>query len=283
MDAFDTIDALRAHLGSARATGRRIGFVPTMGYLHRGHLALVDAARAHSDVVVLSIFVNPLQFGPGEDFERYPRDAVRDREMARGAGVDVLFAPSVDEMYRAGRHTRVTIPDLAARWEGAIRPGHFDGVLTVVAKLFHIVAPDVACFGQKDIQQVVLVQRMIAELDFPVALCVVPTVRDADGLALSSRNSYLDADARLRALTLSRGLRHAHAAWRDGERHAGRLHDIVAGELAMLQLEPDYIAVVDPQTLAPVTRADAGTIIAIAVRVGATRLIDNLILGEEVA
>ncbi len=283
MDEFASIAALRARLGADRAAGRRIALVPTMGFLHRGHLALVAAARADADVVVMSIFVNPLQFGPGEDFERYPRDLDRDRTLAAGAGVDVVFAPPVEEMYRGGREVRVTMSGAASRWEGAIRPGHFDGVLTVVAKLFNIVAPDVACFGQKDIQQVVLVRRMIAELDVAVALRVVPTVRDPDGLALSSRNIYLDQTARARALALPRGLDAAARRWREGERDAARLQEQVAASLASTGLVPDYIAVVDPDRLAPLTDAVRGTIIAAAVRVGSTRLIDNVILGEEPA
>ncbi len=283
MDQFSAVAPLRARLDAERAAGRRVALVPTMGYLHRGHLALVAAARADADVVVMSLFVNPLQFAPGEDFDRYPRDLDHDRALAAGAGVDVLFAPGVDEMYRAGRDLRVTMGGAAARWEGAVRPGHFDGVLTVVAKLFNIVAPDVACFGQKDIQQATLIRRMISELDFRIAMRIVPTVRDEDGLALSSRNVYLDAAARARALALPGGLIGAARRWRDGEHDAAILHDHVAAALAGAGLEPDYIAVVDPDQLAPVSHAAPGTILAAAVRVGTTRLIDNVILGEEPA
>ncbi len=234
MDEHAAIAPLRARLGADRAAGRRVALVPTMGSLHRGHLALVAAARAAADIVVMSIFVNPLQFGPGEDFERYPRDLARDRTLAEGAGVDVLFAPPVEEMYRGGRDLRVTMTGAASRWEGAVRPGHFDGVLTVVAKLFNIVAPDVACFGQKDIQQAVVIRRMIAELDFPVTVHVVPTVRDADGLALSSRNIYLDQTARASgagaaprpagggAALAGRRARRRHAAGRGRRRRSRR-------------------------------------------------------------
>jgi pantoate--beta-alanine ligase len=280
MREITSIKALRAHLAGTRADGKRIGLVPTMGFLHAGHLSLADAARRESDVVVMSIFVNPLQFAPGEDFERYPRDLERDRALAAAQGVDVLFVPSAEEMYGPHSDLRVVAGAVGSRWEGAVRPGHFDGVLTVVAKLFNIVQPDLACFGQKDIQQVTLVRRMVNEFNFPLRLLVVPTTREADGLAVSSRNVYLAPDERRSALALSRALRAADAAWQGGVSDAGAIRHIVEQVLtAESGAVADYVAVVEPGGLAPVTEVVAGSIIAIAARVGRTRLIDNVILG----
>jgi pantoate--beta-alanine ligase len=280
MQEIASIARLRAWRAAQRAAARRVALVPTMGHLHEGHLALVDEARRRADAVVLSIFVNPLQFGPSEDLERYPRDLPRDRSLSEARGVDALFVPSVDEMYPPGMEIRVAAGETAERWEGAARPGHFTGVLTVVAKLFHLVEPEVACFGQKDIQQLTLVRRMLQDLDWPVALAAVPTVRDPDGLALSSRNVYLSPAERADALSLSRGLRSAEAAWRGGERSAAALEGVVRASLgAAPGVGAEYIAVVEPERLRPVERAAAGTIIAIAARVGGTRLIDNVILG----
>ncbi|HYL29870.1 MAG TPA: pantoate--beta-alanine ligase [Gemmatimonadales bacterium] len=280
MQEIASIARLRAWRAAQRAAARRVALVPTMGHLHEGHLALVDEARRRADAVVLSIFVNPLQFGPSEDLERYPRDLPRDRSLSEARGVDALFVPSVDEMYPPGMEIRVAAGETAERWEGAARPGHFTGVLTVVAKLFHLVEPEVACFGQKDIQQLTLLRRMLQDLDWPVALAAVPTVRDPDGLALSSRNVYLSPAERADALSLSRGLRSAEAAWRGGERSAAALEGVVRASLgAAPGVGAEYIAVVEPERLRPVERAAAGTIIAIAARVGGTRLIDNVILG----
>lgn len=284
MEEFSTIASLRARLAKERATGRTIGLVATMGSLHAGHLSLVDAARQSSDCVILSAFVNPLQFGPHEDFARYPRDPVRDRDLAAARGVDVLFTPSAAEMYGAGSDVRVVAGEVGSRLEGAVRPGHFDGVLTVVAKLFNIIAPDIAFFGQKDIQQVTLVRRMIRELDFAVRLTVVPIQREPDGLALSSRNTYLSPTERASALALSRALRAVAAEWRDGETDAGvlraRMEEILHAEPGVVV---DYVVIVEPERLAPVTRAVAGIIVAVAAIVGRTRLIDNVILGEAYA
>jgi pantoate--beta-alanine ligase len=280
MQEIASIARLRAWRAAQRAAARRVALVPTMGHLHEGHLALVDEARRRADAVVLSIFVNPLQFGPSEDLERYPRDLPRDRSLSEARGVAALFVPSVDEIYPPGMEIRVAAGETAERWEGAARPGHFTGVLTVVAKLFHLVEPEVACFGQKDIQQLTLVRRMLQDLDWPVALAAVPTVRDPDGLALSSRNVYLSPAERADALSLSRGLRSAEAAWRGGERSAAALEGVVRASLgAAPGVGAEYIAVVEPERLRPVERAAAGTIIAIAARVGGTRLIDNVILG----
>jgi pantoate--beta-alanine ligase len=276
-----SIPELRAWTRAQRASGLRIGLVPTMGYLHEGHLALVDEAHRRADAVVLSIFVNPLQFGPKEDLARYPRDLPRDRSLASARGVDLLFIPASSDMYPPGSEVRVIPGAMADRWEGAARPGHFTGVLTVVAKLFHLVEPATACFGQKDVQQLALIKRMVKDLDWPLEIATVPTVREPDGLALSSRNSYLSVEDRRRALVLSRALHAAHHAWRSGEARASALETRAREEL---QKEPsvgvEYIAVVDPEMLAPVERADGDTIIAIAARVGSTRLIDNIVLAE---
>jgi pantoate--beta-alanine ligase len=252
-----------------------------MGALHAGHLALVAEARRRAGRVVMSLFVNPLQFGPAEDFQRYPRNLDRDAALAEEAGVDLLYLPSVATMYPPDSETRVVPGTAAARWEGEVRPGHFIGVLTVVAKFFHQVQPDLAVFGQKDIQQLTLIRRMVADLDLPVEIGMVPTVRESDGLALSSRNAYLDSVARTQARALSQGLFAARNAWDRGERKADQLR---AEALAVLEaapgLELQYLAVVDPKMLQPVEAAGVGTIIAVAVRVGSTRLIDNIILGQ---
>jgi pantoate--beta-alanine ligase len=278
---IDSIAELRSHLAGHRLGGRRIAFVPTMGALHEGHLTLLDVARRHGDVVVMSVFVNPLQFGAGEDLDRYPRNIERDLELAGSRGADVVFTPTVPEMYGKGDEVRVVAGDLASRWEGAARPGHFDGVLTVVTKLFNIVQPDVACFGRKDLQQATLIARMIEQLDFPIELVVVPTVRDHDGLALSSRNAFLSDEERQVALRIPSALAAAAQDWLDGERDAARLGQRVAAVLAAGEgLSPDYIAVIDPVRLEPVQTAPVGTVIAVAARVGSTRLIDNIVLGE---
>ena len=276
------IPALRAWRAAERAAGRRVAFVPTMGALHAGHLALVDLAARLAPTVLMSVFVNPLQFGPGEDFARYPRDLDRDRALAAGRGVAALFVPAVEAMYPPGAETRVVPGPMAERWEGAQRPGHFAGVLTVVAKLLNLVQPDLAVFGQKDIQQVCLVQRMVRDLDLPVEIHVGRTVRETDGLALSSRNAYLSSADRTAALSLSRALRAADLAWRGGEAEALRLHSLMMEQFHMsIGVTVDYIAIIDPDTLRPVERADGGTIVAVAARVGRTRLLDNHILGTE--
>jgi pantoate--beta-alanine ligase len=255
-----------------------------MGFLHEGHLRLVDAARRVSDVVVMSIFVNPLQFGPTEDLDRYPRDLPRDRALAASRGVDALFLPDVSVMYPPGSDTRVVPGPAAERWEGAVRPGHFAGVLTVVAKLFHLVGPDVAIFGQKDAQQAALIRAMVRDLDWPVAVLVAPTTREPDGLALSSRNTYLTPADRAQAVGLSAALRAAHDAWLGGETGGRELEGRARHALEVFPgVRPEYIAVVDPDSLAPVERAVAGCLVLIAARVGSTRLIDNVILGEGLA
>jgi pantoate--beta-alanine ligase len=278
-----TVSAVRDWVRARRREGRRIALVPTMGFLHEGHLRLVDEARRRADAVIMTIFVNPLQFGPGEDLGRYPRDLPRDRRLAEERGVDGLFVPSEAVMYPEHPEIRVMPGRIAERWDGAARPGHFAGVLTVVAKLFHLTEPDVACFGRKDVQQSVLIRRMVRELDWPLELVITPTVRDPDGLALSSRNAYLDADQRRRALALSGALREAHSAWRGGERGAARIEARMRRYLAGFpEVEVEYIAVAEPDALAPVLDVAEDTVVAIAARVGTTRLIDNIVLGEGV-
>lgn len=284
MEITAEVPRLREWVAARRYAGDRIALVPTMGFLHEGHLALVDEARRRTGCVVLSSFVNPLQFGPDEDLDRYPRDDERDRQLAEGRGVDLLFQPSATTMYPAGSEIRV-VPGPAGRdYEGTSRPGHFEGVLTVVAKLFHLVAPDVACFGQKDIQQATLVRQMVRDLDWRVELAVVPTVRDPDGLALSSRNAYLAGSDKAAALGLSAALAEAHEAWLDGTAEAAaivaRMRRVLQG-VAGLQIE--YIAVVDPNGFQPVSAVDENTIVALAGRVGRTRLIDNIVLGRGLA
>jgi pantoate--beta-alanine ligase len=278
MKRIDGIAALRRTLAELRAGNARIGLVPTMGYLHEGHLALCDAARAACDVVVMSIFVNPLQFGAGEDLERYPRAPERDAELAAGRGVDVLFAPSVEEMYPHGPGAvRVTAP--TDRLCGAFRPGHFEGVLTVVAKLFGIAAPDVAVFGRKDLQQAVLIRRMVQELDMPVAVAIAPIVREPDGLAMSSRNVYLSPAERQSAQALYRALLAAQEVFTGGETDPAEL---LAAARSILRGEPgvsvQYAELVDTASLDTPGRARRGDAVAVAAFVGATRLIDNHVL-----
>lgn len=282
MKTVVTRTELRAAVAAARSRGARIGLVPTMGYLHEGHLALVDAARAASDFVVMSIFVNPLQFGAGEDLERYPRDLPRDAGLAAARGVDLLFAPTAEEMYPAGEPQVQVVPGaMADRLCGGFRPGHFQGVLTVVAKLFNLVQPDIAVFGRKDFQQAVLIRRMVRDLDFRVEVIVAPTVRESDGLAMSSRNVYLSPDDRRAALTLPAALNAAARAFAKGQREPGELLDLAAG---VLQREPrvrlQYLDLVDPETLEPVAQARPGDVMALAAHLGPTRLIDNVVLGR---
>ena len=273
---------MRAWSRAERVRGRRIGFVATMGFLHEGHLRLVDRARERADRVVLSVFVNPLQFGPTEDFAAYPRDPEHDRRLAAERGVDVLFLPETAALYPTEPLVRVAPGPMAETLEGAARPGHFAGVLTVVAKLLHIVEPDVAVFGRKDFQQAMLVRRMAADLDFGLEVDVAPTVRELDGLALSSRNAYLSGDERRAAVVLSRALRAVEQAWRSGEADPQALERRGMAVLRAPGVSPEYLALVDHE-LRAVARADARTVVAVAARVGATRLIDNVVLGEGVA
>jgi pantoate--beta-alanine ligase len=277
MRTVRTIAELRRALPAAREAQTSVGLVPTMGALHDGHLALLAAARAECELVVMSLFVNPAQFGPAEDLAAYPRDEARDTALAREAGVDVVFAPSVEEMYPPGFATAVVVRGLGERLEGEWRPGHFEAVATVVTKLLNIVAPDVAYFGQKDAQQALVIERLVADLDMPVRIVVCPTVREPDGLALSSRNAYLSAGERARAVGLSRALARAAQVIGDGERDSGAVRAAALAELAASDLEADYLAVVDPETLEPVERIDRPVLIASAARVGRARLIDNVI------
>jgi pantoate--beta-alanine ligase len=280
---IERIEPLRIALAEARRAGQGVALVPTMGALHVGHLALIDRARERAACVVMSLFVNPLQFGPNEDFARYPRDREGDARLAESRGVDILFAPQPDELYRAGRAVTVTPTTLASRWDGAARPGHFTGVLTVVAKLFNIVQPDVAIFGQKDIQQATLIRAMVRDLDFPIQIIIAPTVREKDGVALSSRNAYLSAPDRKRARVLSRAIFAMRDAFDGGERSAAALEALGnAAVSAEPAVKLEYLAVMDPDTLEPTPVAAPGSIIAIAARVGTTRLIDNVILGAPV-
>ena len=270
---------MRAWSRAERARGRRIGFVPTMGFLHEGHLRLVDRARERTDRVVMSIFVNPLQFGAGEDFTTYPRDVERDKKLASERGVECLFLPDAKAIYPADPLVRLHPGPMADGLEGAARPGHFAGVLTVVAKLFHLVEPDIAVFGRKDFQQAMLVRRMVEDLNFALEVDVAPTVRELDGLALSSRNAYLQGDERRAALALSRALRAVEQAWRGGEADPGPLARRGLDVLRAPGVAPEYLALVDEQ-MRPVARVDARTVVLVAAKVGKTRLIDNVVLGE---
>ena len=279
MRQVGTRDEVRSLVAEARAGGDRIALVPTMGYLHDGHLTLLDRASALADFVVLSVFVNPLQFGPSEDLDRYPRALERDAELARGRGANLLFAPSAAEMYPNGLPiVNVVAGEAADRLCGGARPGHFRGVLTVVAKLFGIVVPDIAVFGQKDFQQAALIRRMVRDLDFAVQVEVAPTVREPDGLALSSRNVYLSGEERTRALALSQGLSNARALWDAGETDAEVLRAALLRSLAVEGVVLEYAEVVDPELFLPVRKAESGTVCAVAARVGTTRLIDNVVL-----
>jgi pantoate--beta-alanine ligase len=274
-----TIPEIRAYVTEQCAAGRSVGLVPTMGAFHAGHLALMRAARGENDAVIVSLFVNPAQFEEAADLAAYPRDESSDAALAEAEGIDVLFAPAPDEVYPDGFATTVTVSGVADPLEGAVRgPGHFAGVCTVVAKLLNIVAPDVAYFGQKDAQQVAVLRRMATDLHIPARIAVVPTVREPDGLALSSRNGRLDPGERARAVALVEGLRAAQAAAAGGEADAARLREQALAALTARAVEPDYVALVDPDSFAMVETARGRVLMAVAARVGATRLIDNLLI-----
>jgi pantoate--beta-alanine ligase len=282
MEVVRTVASLREQLWAARGSGASLGLVPTMGAFHEGHLALMRRARADNDRVVVSLFVNPAQFGPGEDFHRYPRNLERDQGLAAAAGVDWLFCPSVEEIYPPGDDTTVEVHRLARLLEGRFRPGHFRGVTTVVARLLGAVLPDRAYFGQKDYQQLRIVQRMTEDLRLPVEIVPVPTVRDADGLALSSRNQYLAPEDRRAAPALFRALQAAEAAHAAGERRAAALRARVRQVLAdEPRIRVQYAAVVDARELTPVRVLDRPALVALAATVGRTRLIDNTVLGAK--
>ncbi len=279
MKIFETVEQTRADTRAARLSGKRIGLVPTMGALHEGHLSLVGAAKSKCDLVVVSIFVNPTQFGPNEDFARYPRTFERDCNLLEKEGVDLVFAPSVEEMYPTGAVTYVTVEGMSDKLCGRSRPGHFRGVTTVVSKLFHIVEPDLAFFGQKDAAQVAIIRRMVRDLKMPVEIVVCPIVREPDGLAMSSRNAYLTPEQRKQALVLSRALRRVQQLFNAGERNAAKL--IEAGKHVIAE-EPsvrlDYLEIVDPETLEGVDVISSKALVAVASFAETTRLIDNLLL-----
>jgi pantoate--beta-alanine ligase len=279
MKICKTIEEMRAACRAARRGGKRVGFVPTMGALHEGHLSLVRAAKASCEVVAASIFVNPTQFGATEDLAKYPRTFERDRELLEREGVELVFAPCVEEMYPAGATTWVTVEGLSDRLDGRSRPGHFRGVATVVAKLFHIVEPDAAFFGQKDAAQVAIVRRMVRDLNFPVGIVACPIVREADGLAMSSRNAYLDLAQRKQALVLHRALMRVKKLWESGE---GCAENLIAAGLEEVAREEsvrlDYFEIVDAENLCRVEKVGSGALVAVAGFVGTTRLIDNILL-----
>lgn len=278
MQTVTNVEAVRAYTAECRSAGAGIALVPTMGALHAGHLALVEEARRRADRTVVSLFVNPLQFGPTEDLTRYPRDLARDTALLVESGVDLLFAPSVEAMYPQGPRTTVVPPAHAARYEGAVRAGHFTGMLTIVAKLFNIVLPDVAVFGQKDLQQLALVRGMVRDLDLAIEVVDVPTVREADGLAMSSRNIFLDAPARAVARRLYAALCAMRATFLAGERRAWPV--VEAGHALLTEdsaVQPDYLVVVDPADFERVADITPGCAAIVAARVGGTRLIDNII------
>jgi len=279
MKICKTIGDMRAASRQARHEEKRLGFVPTMGALHEGHLSLVRGAKAKSDVVAVSIFVNPLQFGPSEDLAKYPRTFERDAELLKKEAVDILFVPGPEEMYPPGAVTYVTVEGLSEKLCGRSRPGHFRGVTTVVAKLFDIVEPDLAFFGQKDAAQTTIIRRMVRDLNLPVEIVVCPIVREPDGLAMSSRNAYLRPEERKSALVLHRSLTEVKNLFDQGERNAVKL--IEAGKHVLARepaVRPDYLEIVDPTTLDPMQELTSSALVAVAAFVGNTRLIDNILL-----
>jgi pantoate--beta-alanine ligase len=279
MKILTTIAEIRPAVRAAKEAGKQLGFVPTMGALHEGHVSLVRLAKERSDVVVVSIFVNPRQFGPNEDFSRYPRTFTRDQEMLEAASVDLLFAPSVEEMYPKGAVTSVNVEGLSERLDGVSRPGHFRGVTTVVSKLFNIMTPDIAVFGQKDAAQVAIIKQMVRDMNMPVEIIVGPIVREPDGLAMSSRNAYLNPKERKQSLALSHALQAVQTRAAQGEELSARLTEAAQ---RVLNEEPevrvDYIAIVNRETLEPVEDVRSGALVAVAAYVGGTRLIDNVVI-----
>lgn len=279
MEIYKNIQEMKSYLKEMRKEGKKIGFVPTMGYLHEGHLSLIRRAAVENDLVVVSIFVNPRQFGPGEDFERYPRNIEQDIRLSQVAGANVLFVPGINEMYPEGFNTYVEVKQLTDTLCGKSRPGHFLGVTTVVNKLFHIVNPDRAYFGQKDAQQVIVIQRMVKDLNMDVEVVVCPIVREEDGLAMSSRNVYLNSEERGQAIVLFHALNMAKERIEQGERDAMRLKKQIE---MMIQQQPlaniDYVSIVDGENLEEVKEINHKVLIALAVKFGTTRLIDNMIV-----
>ncbi len=279
MRTISSIKEMQALAEVLRREGRRIGFVPTMGYLHEGHLSLMQKAREECDIVVVSVFVNPTQFGPSEDFDRYPRDPDGDSMKCESAGADILFMPEREDMYPGGPAVYVMVEGVSDILEGAVRPGHFRGVATVVCKLFNIVKPHRAYFGQKDFQQCVIIKRMVAGLDMDVEVVVMPTIREPDGLAMSSRNVYLSPEERIAARALYRALRRGEGLIRSGTKDAAKIKQ----EMAAVILDEkgttiDYIEIADPETLSPLHTASDRMVLLVAVRINKTRLIDNLLI-----
>jgi len=276
MEIITSVEQMQNYVLSARNQGKSIAFVPTMGFLHQGHLSLLHEGRKNSDVLVLSIFVNPTQFGQGEDFDSYPRDLSRDTKLAETTGVDIIFAPTAEQMYPRGYATTIHVDNLTENLCGASRPGHFDGVTTVVAKLFNIVQPHRAYFGMKDFQQLAVIQQMVRDLNMPIDVVGMPIVREADGLAMSSRNSYLSPELRQQGLALVDAIRQVIASAQQGERSAQKLIDLTRHRISQ---EPDaaidYIQICHDQTLKDVTTIDDHAVLLLAVRFGSTRLIDN--------
>ncbi|GFE62399.1 pantoate--beta-alanine ligase [Geobacter sp. AOG2] len=282
MKIISAIDEMQQTALGLKRQGKTIAFVPTMGYLHEGHASLLREGRTRGDILVLSIFVNPIQFGQNEDLDSYPRDRERDCRTAEACGVDIVFTPATTDMYPSGFQTGVAVRELSQHLCGASRPGHFDGVATVVTKLFNIVQPDVALFGRKDYQQLAVIRRMAADLNLPVQVVGMPIIREADGLAMSSRNSYLSPVERQAALCLSRALVRVRDRYATGERSAAVLKDEAMAVIAQEPLAAiDYLEVRDGTTLEPLQTVDSGTLVALAVKLGQTRLIDNTLLGEE--
>lgn len=282
MRTFSKIGDLRQALDVLRRQSRSVGLVPTMGYLHAGHMELVSRARRENDIVVASIFVNPLQFGASEDLSKYPRDLERDAAMLKEAGVNILFAPDVEDMYPQPMMTVVDLPDIGSELEGAVRPGHFAGVATVVCKLFNIVQPQAAYFGEKDYQQVVLIERMVADLALPVRVVRVPTVRDKDGLALSSRNVYLSEDERRAAVIVPQALDEAERLLAEGVTDAAEIERRLTEFIRREPLaDPEVVAVRHSRTLKPIAEVGPEAVVALFVRIGATRLLDNRVIGDK--
>ena len=282
MNIIMSVTEMQAFSDACRKQGKTIAFVPTMGYLHQGHAHLMQEGRKLGDILIVSIFVNPTQFGPGEDFEKYPRDWDRDAQLCASAGVDVIFAPTAEEMYPQGYQTSITVSQVSQNLCGVSRPTHFQGVATVVAKLFSCTKPHVALFGEKDFQQLAVIKRMVRDLNVDVRIIGVPTVREQDGLAMSSRNTYLNADERRSALSLSRGLARARELFQQGERSAlvliGTVREIIEKETCATV---DYIKVCDIETLQDIDVISRPAVMALAVKIGKARLIDNIVLKEE--
>ncbi|GKT08086.1 pantoate--beta-alanine ligase [Desulforhabdus sp. TSK] len=279
MRIIEKVSEMQQQADAWRREGKRIALVPTMGYLHRGHLTLMQKARNHADIVVMSVFVNPIQFGPGEDFERYPRDMERDVRLAKEVGVDVAFSPSATDMYPEGYQTHIEVTEVTRPLCGKSRPGHFQGVTTVVGKLFHIVKPHTAIFGEKDFQQLVAIRRMVKDLNMDIEILGHPIVREEDGLAMSSRNVYLNSEQRKNALRLSQSLREAQTLVRQGERNSAAVLARVRNILeAGKDMRIDYAEMRHPETLQEASQIEGPVLLALAVFVGATRLIDNRVL-----